>query len=209
MLPIGIVDYKVGNIFSLNQALNACGQKTLLVQKESDLHQVKSLILPGVGAFETGLMELNKSGLKDALVSYVEQDRPILGICLGMQLLTSFSEELGQHQGLNFVSGNTLSLEKKMTTHNKAKVPHMGWTSIRCTQENSDFFSFLDQKFFYFVHSFGVFTEENNELANCVYGGIQFSAAIHYKNRIGFQFHPEKSGPAGLALLKHFCERTS
>lgn len=192
---IGIVNYGAGNIFSLTAALKRVGIGYGMVNKETDLERYERIIIPGVGHAGAAMQKLRKTGLVNRIVSF---ERPVLGICVGMQLLTSFSEE-GNAELLNIIPLNTLHFDQRITK----KIPHMGWNSISPKKECPLFENIADNSYFYFVHSYFIEADEKYTSAFCRYS-LVFSAAIQQGNFYGVQFHPEKSGKAGEQVLLNF-----
>ncbi|MVN22165.1 imidazole glycerol phosphate synthase subunit HisH [Mucilaginibacter arboris] len=193
---IGIIQYGAGNIFSLTAALDRLGIRYGMISHESDFEQYDRYIIPGVGHAGAAMGKLENTGLVPAIR---QLKKPVLGVCVGMQLITAFSEE-GNAGLLNIVPVKTLRFQEDTSL----KVPHTGWNRVY-SRETDDLFKGIDQDaYFYFVHSY--FIEYNNlyTLASTQYG-IEFSAAIRKDNFFGVQFHPEKSGSAGETLLKNFA----
>ncbi|MGI4750257.1 MAG: imidazole glycerol phosphate synthase subunit HisH [Janthinobacterium lividum] len=193
---IGIIQYGAGNIFSLTAALDRLGIEYGMISHESDFEQYNRYIIPGVGHAGAAMEKLESTGLVPTIRKLT---KPVLGICVGMQLITSFSEE-GNADLLNIVPVKTLRFQEE---HN-LKIPHTGWNQVH-PKEMEDLFENIDQEaYFYFVHSY--FIEYNNlyTLASTQYG-VEFSAAIKKNNFYGVQFHPEKSGAAGETLLTNFA----
>ncbi|MGI4729257.1 MAG: imidazole glycerol phosphate synthase subunit HisH [Janthinobacterium lividum] len=193
---IGIIQYGAGNIFSLTAALDRLGIAYGMISQESDFEQYDRYIIPGVGHAGAAMQKLESTGLVPAIRKIT---KPVLGICVGMQLITEFSEE-GNADLLNIVPVKTLRFHEG----HGLKIPHTGWNQVH-PAENNDLFKNIDsQSYFYFVHSY--FIEHNNlyTLASTQYG-VQFSAAIKKNNFYGVQFHPEKSGKAGEMLLTNFA----
>ena len=208
MSEVVVVDYGCGNIQSLERALKRIGVDSTYTSNRDQIITAKKIILPGVGSFSTGMNKLEKKGLKDTIKDYASSGRPLLGICLGMQLLVDYSEEFGHHSGLGIIPGNAT----KFNTIDGSKVPHTGWNSIELPRgENSESWAdnILDGikpgKDYYFVHSFKVrVTQDNFNIAETIYGGIRFSSIIKNGNVYGCQFHPEKSGLIGQKFLENF-----
>jgi glutamine amidotransferase len=193
---IGIIQYGAGNIFSLTAALDRLGIKYGMISHENDFEQYDRYIIPGVGHAGAAMEKLESTGLVPAIRKIT---KPVLGVCVGMQLITAFSEE-GNAGLLNIIPVKTLRFKEEISQ----KVPHTGWNQVH-SKETEDLFKNIDQEaYFYFVHSY--FIEYNNlyTLASTQYG-VQFSAAIRKDNFFGVQFHPEKSGTAGETLLKNFA----
>lgn len=203
---IGIIDYGMGNLFSVSKALERLGAEYFISEDKNELLQADSLILPGVGSFKDGMERLNEIGLTDMIKEYAATGKPLLGICLGMQLLFEQSEENGLTKGLNFLPGDVVRFpgEKNGQVY---KVPHMGWNKL-AFQKESPILTNINEDFVYFVHSYYVKTNEPEVvLASCEYD-VQVPAIVGRNNVYGMQFHPEKSGNLGMELLRNFTELT-
>lgn len=200
---IGIVDYGVGNLRSLSCSLSYLGLEHLVSGEREKLKECKRLILPGVGAFGDARAILRESGLDEFLIAEAQEGKPLLGICLGMQLLLQGSEEFGSREGLKLISGRACPLKEDVPAG--FKVPHMGWNSLKFCK-NSPLFKYSSEgEWVYFVHSFYGNGCGGDTLAVSDYG-IPVTAAVGRKNVFGTQFHPEKSGSAGLKILRAFSE---
>jgi len=204
---ITIVDYGMGNLGSIANMLRYLGKPCQIIAEPSKLIKAEKLILPGVGAFDTAMRHINHSGVREVLDELaLKKQIPVLGICLGMQLLTKGSEE-GQLPGLGWIDATTCAFKGRITA--EYKVPHMGWNIVRTKRVREPLFEGLydkDEVRFYFVHSYFVHAEHRgNSLLTADYG-LQFDAAIHRDNIYGVQFHPEKSHQFGMTLLKNFAE---
>ena len=206
---ITVLDYKCGNIFTIINALSKQGYEVDVTESFKSIVNSNKIILPGVGAFSAGIDSLKARNLDEALKIFVKKGNPILGICLGMQLLLSNSSEFGHHEGLNFIKGNV----KKLKIEKNKKIPHTGWNNIQINNfsinKNKLVGKFLngikDNSYFYFVHSFAAQdSDKRNNLSYTIYGGDKFSSIISKENVFGTQFHPEKSGKVGHSLLKNF-----
>lgn len=193
---IGIVNYGAGNIFSLTAALDRLSLKYGMINSENEFDLYDRIIIPGVGHAGTAMQKLVDSGLVPKIKSLT---KPVLGICVGMQLLTSFSEE-GNSEMLNITPLITLKFKEAESK----KVPHMGWNKVSFEKETILFKDIVNEAYFYFVHSYFIEFNPNFTIASCDYG-IKFSASIQKDNFFGVQFHPEKSGEAGEILLKNFA----
>ncbi|TSC58753.1 MAG: imidazole glycerol phosphate synthase subunit hisH [Parcubacteria group bacterium Greene0416_79] len=198
---IAIVDYGMGNVGSVKNALEFLGATARVSNNQNDLKQASHIILPGVGAFGDGIKNLKKRGLISVLTHEVfERKKPFLGICLGMQLLATVGEEGGTHSGLGWIPGTVRQFEIDKT---KFRVPHMGWNDVSPKPE-ATLFTDISSRIFYFVHSFILVSEEKGSVsATCEYGEV-FIASIEKGNIFGVQFHPEKSQKSGLKLLTNF-----
>jgi glutamine amidotransferase len=205
---VGIVDYGMGNLFSVSRAVEQCGGTPVFIQTAEDLRKAERLILPGVGAFSDGMAGLRSLGLIDALVDYGRSGRPMLGICLGMQMLLETNEEFGLHEGLGLIPGRVTAIPKTGAAGKPHKVPHIGWSALNPV--NADWQETILKGIpagttVYFVHSFTAFPQdEAHRLADADYNGRRISAVVKSGNLYGCQFHPEKSGPWGLKILENF-----
>ena len=199
MSLIAIVDYGVGNLKSVSNAMTYLGMKTCITNNAGELERADAIILPGVGAFPDAFEKLRAPGLDQVIVAQAEK-KPILGICLGMQLLFDRGEEVRSCQGLGLINGKVARIETEY------KLPHIGWNSLKI-QNNSPIFRGLDDGVcVYFVHSFcGYAQREEDVIARTDYGP-SVVAAVGHGNVYGCQFHPEKSGETGLAILRNFGE---
>lgn len=209
---VTIVDYGIGNIFSVTRAFQRCGADVLLTDKPEDILAASSLVLPGVGAFSNGMNGLRERGLVDPLRAYAASGKPLLGICLGMQMLFSSSSEFGEQSGLNIIEGKILAIEPAGPEGLPLKVPHIGWSELKPTAaglqwETSILKHLNGDAHCYFVHSFTAFPDdERHRLADTYYGSSQISAVVAKGNVYGCQFHPEKSGAIGLKIIDGFLE---
>ena len=201
---IAIVDYGVGNLFSLSSSLRSLGLETEVTQDAARLRAADRIILPGVGAFGDAREKLDATGLVPVLLEEAER-KPFLGICLGMQLLFDRSFEYGEHPGLGLVPGEVADLRADLT--DKAlKVPHMGWNSLEIVRDDPLFKYFQSGEYVYYVHSFYARRCRESTLGTSQYGNAAVTGAVRQGNVWGTQFHPEKSGDAGLRLLRAFAE---
>ncbi len=202
---ITIVDYGVGNVGSIQNMLKKVGARSVVASSSEQVLQANKLILPGVGAFDAGMETLARSGLVAALNHKALVERtPVLGLCLGMQLMTRGSEE-GKLPGLGWVNAATCKFDAAATPG--LKVPHMGWNLVAPAKHSPILKNYSEDTRFYFVHSYYVRCEDRADpLLRCAYGGHSFDAAFEHRNLIGVQFHPEKSHRFGMWLLKNFTE---
>ena len=200
---IAIVDYGVGNLFSLNSSLGMIGAEAVVTSDESVLDAADRIILPGVGAFGDAAEKLRLTGLDSAVIRQAEQGKPLLGICLGLQLLFERSFEYGEHQGLGLVKGSVVGMEG--TIPSELKIPHIGWNALHFTQNHGLWKYIQNGDFVYFVHSFYGADCDSSVIATAEYGR-ELTAAVAVDNVMGCQFHPEKSGQVGLNILRAFCE---
>lgn len=201
---IAIVEYGVGNLFSLTSSLQALGLETEVTGDAERLRAADRIILPGVGAFGNAKAKLDDTGLTPVLREEAER-KPLLGICLGMQLLFERSLEYGEHPGLGLVPGQVAALREDLADP-ALKVPHMGWNSLHIVREDPLFRHFRDGEYVYYVHSFYARECEESTLGVSRYGNVPVTGAVRRGNVWGTQFHPEKSGDAGLRLLRAFAE---
>lgn len=203
---IAIVDYGVGNLFSLKSSLAYIGQQATVTGDIAEIQRADRVILPGVGAFGDAIQRLQKSGLVQPLQQVAAAGTPLLGICLGMQLLFEESHEFGVHKGLGLVPGSILPLQQDLSRAGyNYKVPHIGWNALQILQPQCPLFKYAGPNdSVYFVHSFYA-RAGSAAIATAEYG-VQVTAAVQNKNVYGTQFHPEKSGDAGLAMLRAFAE---
>ena len=197
---IGIIDYGVGNLFSLRSSFAAIGAEAFVSGDAAELAKADRLVLPGVGAFGDAAEKLRRSGLDIFVKEQAAAGKPLLGICLGMQLLFEKSYEYGEHEGLGLLKGQVVGMAGKLPAD--LKIPHMGWNALKLTKAAK----LLEEgSYVYFVHSFYAENCEDSIAAVTDYG-IPITAAVEKGNIFGCQFHPEKSGNVGLAILKKFCE---
>jgi len=201
-----IIDYGLGNLFSVIGAVEKLGFKAKISSKISEIEKADKLILPGVGAFSDGMKNLKNLGLIEPLTKLVvEKKKPILGICLGCQLMAKESFEFGHHQGLGWIDGSVIKLEPN---DKELRIPHVGWDDLLQRKKSILFEGIPDDALFYYTHSF--YFKCNNPddiLGECDYGGL-FTSAFRHNNIYGTQFHPEKSQLHGLNLLKNFLEKS-
>ena len=200
---IAMVDYGVGNLFSLNRSLQMIGAESIVTADEAVLRSADKILLPGVGAFEDAARKLRDSGLADLLKELAFSGKPLLGICLGMQMLFEKSYEYGEHEGLGLIPGNVRPIRDVIPAD--YKIPHIGWNGLHFRQENPLFKYVTEGDCVYFVHSFYAADCDDYVLATAEYGA-ELTAAVAKGNVYGCQFHPEKSGNVGLSILKAFAE---
>ena len=201
---ISIINYGLGNLGSIKNMCKWVGVECEIISSKSEIEQANKILLPGVGAFDKAMSNISDLGIKEVLDEKALEDKiPILGICLGMQLLTEKSEE-GNFEGLGWIPGETVKFK---FPDNKVKVPHMGWNIVNIKSDQKIVKDLGEEPRFYFVHSYYVKVQnEENKLLETNYGGIIFDSAIHKNNIYGAQFHPEKSHKFGMQLLKNFAE---
>jgi glutamine amidotransferase len=206
---VTIVDYGSGNLLSVARAFERCGARVTLSHDATEIENAERLVLPGVGAFADGMDGLRQRGLVEPIRRYAFSGRPLLGICLGMQMLADTSTEFGEQEGLGIVPGRVLAIPTVDTDGTAQKIPHIGWAELAMPApakwNGTIFESTREGTSVYLVHSFHfVPADATHRLADCNYGGHRIAAAVQSGNTVGCQFHPEKSGEAGLALLATF-----
>jgi len=200
---IAIVDYGVGNLFSLQSSLHAVGAEVIVTKEEAELRRADKILLPGVGAFEDAAHKLRQSGLARPVCELAGEGKPLLGICLGMQLLFDKSYEYGEHMGLGLIPGTVRPIADAIPAG--LKVPHIGWNALRIKRENPIFSGIKDGDCVYFVHSYYATDCEESVTAVSEYGA-ELTASVQRGNIFGCQFHPEKSGSVGLSILRAFAQ---
>lgn len=210
MSNVVVIDYGMGNIKSVQRGLEEVGVSVTLSADPDIIQNADRLVLPGVGAFEDGMIGLKQGGIDQAIYRFVEKGNPMLGICLGMQMLLQSSEEHGVYQGLGLIDGSVQPIPQNDDAGFRRKTPHIGWSALKYP-------AYLDKKgsgclqciepseFFYFVHSYMAVPDVDiNRISYCEYEGMEITAAVQSDNVTGLQFHPEKSGAAGLKILSQF-----
>ncbi|MBE6594310.1 MAG: imidazole glycerol phosphate synthase subunit HisH [Ruminococcaceae bacterium] len=201
---VAIVDYGVGNLFSLQSSLAAIGAEAVVTADPAVLRRADRVILPGVGAFGDAARKLQESGLADLLLALAGEGKPIMGICLGMQLLFDKSFEYGEHEGLGLIKGEIRPIADVIGEG--LKVPHIGWNALSFGAQKHPLFRYVEEgECVYFVHSFYGANCAPAVIATAEYGAT-LTAAVAQGNVMGCQFHPEKSGKTGLSILRAFCE---
>ena len=201
---IAIVDYGVGNLFSVRSSFNKIGAETVVTADKEVINNASKILLPGVGAFEDAMKKLRESGLDDVLKQQVQKGKYLMGICLGMQMLFEESHEYGVHQGLGFLQGKVVPI--KGFVDDKLKVPQIGWNGLRFTKKHFLFDGVKEGECAYFVHSYFATDCEDSVIATTEYGK-DLTAAVGKDNVLGCQFHPEKSGVVGLEILRAFWNK--
>lgn len=200
---IAIIDYGVGNLFSLKSSFAAIGKEAVVTSEKSVIEDAEKIILPGVGAFSDAALKLHNSGLDEVIKSETAKGKTLLGICLGMQMLFEKSYEYGEYDGLALLKGNVRAISEVIPEN--FKIPHIGWNALDFTKK-SDLFKYINEgDYVYFVHSYYAADCDDSLIATSDYGA-PLTAAVMKDNIIGCQFHPEKSGKVGLNILKAFCE---
>ena len=208
---IAIIDYGVGNLFSLSSSLKYLGLETRITSQRAEVLTADKIILPGVGAFEDAVAKLRNSGLAEPVLERAAGGVPLLGICLGMQMLFERSYEYGMHDGLGLIKGEVASIEKDLPLREtggklqKLKVPHIGWNSLKIERPDPLFKYIKDGDFVYYVHSYYGRNCLENTIASSIYD-IRITGVVKSGNVYGTQFHPEKSGRVGLGILQAFAE---
>ncbi|MBR4013128.1 MAG: imidazole glycerol phosphate synthase subunit HisH [Clostridia bacterium] len=201
---IAIIDYGIGNLFSLKSSFSRIGEQAVVTSDESVIKKADRIILPGVGAFEDAARKLRESGLDKVVLSEVQGGKALMGICLGMQMLFDKSYEYGEHKGLGLIKGEVVAMSGNIPS--ELKIPHMGWNKLDFVGEKDELFKYVNEgDFVYFVHSYYATGCDEALIATAEYGK-PITAAVRQGNVWGCQFHPEKSGKVGLGILKAFCE---
>ena len=207
---ITIIDYGCGNILNLARAIKFIGYEVDITHDKNKIINSSYVILPGVGAFGNAMKQIEKYNLHNTILEYAKSNKPLLGICLGMQILLTVSYEFGVHKGLGLIEGKVIKISNEK--NKEIKIPHMGWNEIYPNNNKKEWKNKILKnssigKSFYFVHSFVCITKDNDStIAVCNYSDISIPAVIATGNVYGCQFHPEKSADNGLAVLKNFCE---
>lgn len=200
---IAIIDYGVGNLFSLSASFAKIGAETVVTSDKDVIMNAERVILPGVGAYEDASRKLRETGLGNVVCEFVKTGKPIMGICLGMQLLFEYSLEFGKFEGLSLIDGYITPM--KGIVPPELKIPQIGWNALNFKKDSNLFKYINNGDFVYFVHSFYATECEYNIIATTEYGA-EITAAVQSDNVYGCQFHPEKSGEVGLNILRAFCE---
>ncbi len=199
-----IVDYGVGNLFSLISSLKSIGENPIVTGDKAIISNADKIILPGVGAFEDAIKKLKETGLDKIIIQKAKDGTPIMGICLGMQLLFQRSFEYGIHKGLGLIKGDIVPFRDNIPK--ELKIPHIGWNALYNLKENCPIFKYVkENEYVYFVHSYYAKLDTVARCATCEYGE-EYTAAVWQDNIFACQFHPEKSGNTGLNILRGFCE---
>jgi imidazole glycerol-phosphate synthase subunit HisH len=200
---IGIIDYEMGNLFSVSKALERLHVPYFISENKDELMKAAALILPGVGSFRDAMELLNESGLATMIRDYVNSGKPLLGICLGMQLLFEESEENGLNKGLGILPGSVVRFSGKTKSGESYKVPHMGWNKLTFLH-SSPILKNIEEDFVYFVHSYYVVTDDKEVVIADSEYDVKVPAVVGRENVYGMQFHPEKSSHLGMELLRNF-----
>lgn len=210
-MKVAIIDYGLGNLFSINQACKHAGIDSIITSDKNVIRNVDGLILPGVGAFGDAMNYLHKTELITPITDFVKTGKPFMGICLGMQLLFTKSEEFGSHQGLNLIPGKILKFPQHDTSDNKIKVPQIQWNQIfKNTDElwqNSPLINVPEKTYVQFVHSYYAVPDNSTQILTYTkYADIKYASSVIKDNIVGFQFHPEKSGVLGLKIYENWAK---
>ena len=200
---IAIIDYGVGNLFSLESSFKAIGAETIVTSDKEVLQKADKIILPGVGAFCDAAAKLKQTGLSEVVTDLAKSGKPLMGICLGMQMLFDKSYEYGEHDGLGLIPGSIVPMEGKISKG--LKIPHIGWNKLEFKKQSKLFKYIKDGDFVYFVHSYYACDCDDAITSTAEYGA-DITATVEKGNVYGCQFHPEKSGNVGLNILRAFCE---
>lgn len=209
---IAIIDYGIGNLFSVHKAFARIGRNSFITSSADQILKSSKVVLPGVGAFRNGINKLSQANLVEVVKEVAHSGTPLLGICLGAQLFLESSEEFGITPGLGLIKGNVIGIPIQSISEENIRVPHIGWNNLIFPKGTSSITGTIldsvpEKSMTYFVHSFMMSPENaENRLADVNYCGINISAVISSKNVFGTQFHPEKSGEIGLKILRNFCE---
>jgi glutamine amidotransferase len=199
MVRTAIIDYGIGNIRSIKRSLEAAGSKAIITRVKKDIFDVDALVLPGVGAFEGAIQKLEP--LSKMILTQVQEKKPLLGICLGLQLLYTASSEGGYHQGLNVFKGNVVKLPPTV------KTPHIGWNTLKIVQPNHPLLEEVpNNAYVYFVHSYYADVKSMQDVISQTHYGVDFPSIVSRGNTFATQFHPEKSGVIGLKIMKNFVK---
>ncbi len=194
---IAIIDYGMGNLRSVQKAFEYLGNKAVITQQPSEIQKADKVVLPGVGAFRDAMQTIKQKGIDKVLYDVVEEKKPLLGICLGMQMFFEKSYEYGEHKGLGILQGEIVKLPENV------KIPHMGWNSLNIKKKSPLFEGLSQEPYVYFVHSYHLNTEADIVSATTYYGK-EIQVAAQKENVFALQFHPEKSGDVGLNILQNF-----
>lgn len=204
---IAIIDYGMGNLRSVQKGFEKMGFDAKVVQDAESIQKASGLVLPGVGAFKDCIHNLSELRLVDPILEQIQAGKPYLGICLGLQILFTESDEFGRHEGLNLIPGKVVRFDFKPERgerDNSLKIPHMGWNTIRKVKDPPLLQDVPDQAHLYFVHSYYVVPENPEDVATTTHYGLEFTSMVWKDNIFAMQFHPEKSQEVGLSILRQF-----
>ena len=199
-MKIHIIDYDAGNIESIRNALKKIGCEPITTNNPKDLFKAKAIIFPGQGSFPAAMKKLNKNGIDKTLIELINNKMPFIGICLGLQLMFTKSEE-GQCNGLNLFKGTVPKIPDSV------KVPHIGWNNVSFNKSHPIFNGIPDNSYFYFIHSYYVNPDNRDNIIAQTSYGVEFCSAFAYENYVGLQFHPERSGDYGLQMYQNFINK--
>ena len=200
---IAVIDYGIGNLGSVKNALDYLGLENIITSDKDVILKADKVILPGVGAFADAINTFRERGFEEVLNEFIKSGKPVLGICVGMQMLFEYSNEFGRHKGLGIMKGEIIKFED--SKDNSYKIPQMGWNQIEVVADNP-LLKGLDGKDVYFVHSYHLTGNDENVIAYTEYAGVKYGSAVRKNNVYACQFHPEKSGETGLQILRNFGE---
>lgn len=206
-MKIAIIDYGMGNLRSVQKAFEKIGCTASVISTPFEMSDASAIVLPGVGAFRNCYQNLERQGFIEPLLATIRKGKPFLGICLGMQILFSYSEEFGRTPGLNLIRGKVVrfTFPEQEIARERVKIPHMGWNSLRIRVRHPCLEAVSEGSYFYFVHSYYVVPEDPEVITTTTeYGGQEFASSVARGNLFACQFHPEKSQTVGLRLLKNF-----
>jgi len=201
---VTIIDYGMGNLRSVQKGFEKVGVEAILTTDAEAVKSASKIVLPGVGAFRDCMDNLNKLNLIDPILEHINSGKPYLGLCLGMQVLFSESDEFGVTKGLDVIKGRVVKFPEEEFRAEKRKIPHMGWNALKIQKETPILNGIADETYVYFVHSFYVKPEDDSVSATKTEYGFDFTSMISYKNVFACQFHPEKSQTQGLKILRNF-----
>jgi len=197
---IGILDYGLGNLHSVKNALNFLGAESKIISDSSEIEQSQSIIIPGVGSFQKAMKKLNQKNMIKPIIEFAKTEKPILGICLGMQLLATTGYEPEQTEGLGLIPGEVKLMNSSL------RLPHVGWNGIDLKKSSKLFVGVKKKSDFYFVHSYHFLPFDNNVIITSTDYGFEFVSCVNINNIYGIQFHPEKSQKQGLKILKNYVD---
>ena len=210
---VTVIDLGIGNIFSIVSALKYCGSEVVVTSNSKIVENSSLIIMPGDGAFKYAMTEVKKRGLLEVLKNINKTKKKLLGICIGMQILFDYGLEHGKSDGLGLISGSVVPIPNRSTKGSKVVIPHIGWNSLVLSNYSNSWEGTLlknnnPSDEVYFIHSFmATPSNNNNRIADCIYGGHRIAAVVKNGNIVGCQFHPEKSGKLGLKILKEFIKQ--
>ncbi|GAB6072029.1 imidazole glycerol phosphate synthase subunit HisH [Venenivibrio stagnispumantis] len=197
-----LVDYGMGNLRSVEKALQKVGLEVNRSSNPEDIDKADAIVVPGVGAFADAIHNLERFGLKDKIIQAINQGKPYLGICLGLQILFEYGYEFGEHEGLGIIKGKVIRFDERLNI----KIPHMGWNQVWIKKKDKMFKNIKEGDYFYFVHSYYAVPDEEDVIASYTDYGVDFCSAIEKDNIWAVQFHPEKSQTTGLKFLQNFAD---